>query len=165
MIPGFNDDPHGAWTNGTAMVSQRANNLATTLDAFYRDLSTSSEMRCGRGGNPLSLADNVVMMVTGDTPKNSFDTLGWPDGTPGNANWVYVRSNGFTRIGWFGQVQPGLRTNFDPITGVLSAGATVASSTGAAFAGTLYAIARGDAGAIAPFTAVPYGGVIRSESD
>ena len=40
-----------------------------------------------------------------------------------------LRSNGFTQLGWFGQVQASGRTNFDPMTGALDAGATVAAST------------------------------------
>jgi len=158
ILPAFNDDPHGAFTNGAP--TQRMNNLATMLDAFYRDLSMSSEMSCGRGGSFLSLADNVVMVVLGDTPKNSFDNVGWADGTPGNANVMYLRSNGFTRPGWFGQLQPNLRTSFNPVTGALDPNATAASCTAAAYASVLYAITRGNKGAITPYTTAAFDGAI-----
>jgi hypothetical protein len=129
------------------------------LEAFYTDLLPFNELDCGNGGDFLSLADNVVMIVTGDTPKNSFMATGWPDGTPGNANWMYVRSNGFTKPGWFGDVSETGRTNFDPNTG-MPAMVGIDVSTDAAVAGTLFAIARGDAAAIQPFTSAPFGGVV-----
>jgi hypothetical protein len=160
IMPAFNDDPHGAFSGGIALPAQRANDLATTLDAFYRDLATGSEPLCGRGGNFLSLADNVVLIATGDTPKNSFDNAGWADGTPGGSNWMYLRSNGFTKPGWFGQVTPGARTNFEPFTGQLDPMTATASSTAAAFAGALYAIARGDRAAVQAVTPAPFDGVI-----
>ena len=160
IMPAFNDDPHGAFAAG--VVTQRADDLAVALDAFYTDLAAVNEPTCGHNGQPLSLADNTVLIVTGDTPKDSFNNSGWADGTPGNANWMYMRSNGFTQLGWFGQVQVGSRTNFDPTTGALDAMATVPGSTAAAFAGTLYAVARGNRMAVSPFTVAPYDGVLLS---
>jgi len=156
MVPTLRGDVHNPFaTDGT----QRVNNLTAILDAFYRDLSTSREVACVRNGEPLSLADNVVLIVIGDTPKNSFVT-DWSDGTPGNSNWMYLRSNGFTRPGWFGQILPGTRTNWNPTTGAVDPAATVASSTGAAFAGALYAIARGNKVMVQSFTNMPFDGVI-----
>ncbi len=157
LLPSFNDDPHGAFD--TSIATQRANDLATMLDAFYRDLAANDES-CTKDGNPLALADNVVLIVTGDTPKNSFQRMGWPDGTPGAANWMYVRSNGFTRPGWFGSVNQQTRQSFDPNTGDINATSSVAGSTGAAVGGTLFAIARGDLTAVRRFTNAPFGGVI-----
>lgn len=159
IMQAVNDDPHTAFSSGPP--TQRANNLAAMLDAFYSDLATSSEMTCGQGGNALSLADNVVLIVTGDTPKNSFDNANWPDVTPGGANLMYVRSNGFTRPGWFGEIRPTGRLNFDPTTGALDPMASAASSTKAAVAGALYAIARGDKARVQSFTDAPFDGVIR----
>lgn len=158
ILPAFNDDPHGAFDAG--VVTQRASDLVTALDAFYRDLGEASETSCGHNGQFLSLADNTVVIVTGDTPKNSFTATNWPDTTPGSANWVYVRSNGYTQPGWFGQIQVASRSNFDPMTGALDANATPGGDAAAAFAGTLYAIARGNKAAVTPFTTSPYDGVI-----
>jgi hypothetical protein len=158
VLPAFDDDPHGAFDTGIA--TGRANDLAMALDAFYRDLAMGFEATCGHGGMPLSVADNTVMIISGDTPKNSFASAGWADGTGGNANLLYVRSNGFTKSGWFGALTPmGGRTNFDPNTGALSSASNLSSSD-AAWAGALYAIARGDDGKVAAFTMAPHAGVI-----
>ncbi len=159
ILPGFEDDPHGAFAVG-GVARQRADELATMLDAFYADLAASSERSCGRDGNFLPLADNVVLIATGDTPKDSFTADGWPDGTPAGSNWVYVRSNGFTRPGWFGEISPGLRVNFDPTTGAPAAGAATPPATAAAVAGMLFAIARGDLEAVRRFTNAPFSGVV-----
>jgi hypothetical protein len=51
-------------------------------------------------------------------------------------------------------------TNFNPNTGALDAAATVAASTGAAFAATLYAIARGSKPPVQALTNLPFDGVI-----
>jgi hypothetical protein len=159
MIPAFNDDPHNAFATGGA-ATVRANQLATLLDAFYADLGTGNELDCGKGGQPLSLADNVVLMVTGDTMKDSYVNNLWPDGTAQNANVMYLRSNGFTKPGWFGELQPGnIRLFFDPMTGQSGSG-TAQGDTDAAFAGALYAIARGDRMRIAPFASAPFDGLI-----
>lgn len=152
------DDPHGAFDNGTA--GARADHLAAMLDEFYRELAMSSETACDNAGTPLSVADNVVTVVVGDTPKNSFATAGWSDASPGLANWVYVRSNGFTKPGWFGAVQPGTRVNFNPTTGAADPTATIADSTAAAFAGALYAISRGDKAKVRLVTGAAFDGVI-----
>jgi hypothetical protein len=158
VMPAFLDDPHDAFMNMTATA--RANHLAQALDAFYRDLEMGSETTCGQAGHPLSLADNTVLIVSGDTPKNSYVANGWADGTTGNANVLYVRSNGFTRPGWFGDISPMARINFDPTTGALDPMGPNTASTDAAWAGALYAIARGDKMAVARFTMVPFAGVI-----
>ena len=159
VIPGYNDDPHNAFDSGTATT--RANRLATTMDAFYADLAVFTESRCGRAGAALSVANNTVVTVVGDTPKNPFARAGWGDGTLGASNWMYLRSNGFTRPGWFGQYLPSGRTNFNPSTGALDPAATNATGAGAAFAGALYAIARGNQAAVAQYTSAPYAGVIQ----
>ncbi|MEZ4361170.1 MAG: hypothetical protein R3B48_13385 [Kofleriaceae bacterium] len=158
MMQAVADDPHAAFESGAA--GRRADSLAAMLDEFYRELSMSSEPTCGSGGAALSLADNVVTVVVGDTPKNPFSSAGWSDATPNFANWMYVRSNGFTKPGWFGAVQPGTRINFNPITGAADPDATLADSTAAAFAGALYAIARGDKAKVRLVTEAPFDGVI-----
>jgi hypothetical protein len=99
--------------------------------------------------------------VSGDTFKNPFSRTGWADGTPGNANLLYVRSNGWLKPGWFGALTPGTRTNFDPDTGALtSLGAPIASN--AARLGALFAISRGDAAAVAAVSSQTYGGLVSS---
>jgi hypothetical protein len=71
-----------------------------------------------------------------------------------------LRSNGFTTPGWFGDVAPNQRINFNPSTGALSTAATQAQSTTASFAGTLYAISRGNTAQVAMFITAPFAGVI-----
>lgn len=160
QMDAYRDDPHGAFDSGIATVAAHANETAMSLDAFYRDLAAANETSCGTGHGPLSLADNVVMMVLGDTPKDSYTTSGWPDGTGGNANYFYLRSNGFTKPGWFGQIDAQKsRKTFDPTTGALGGG-DATSDTAAAQAAALYAIARGNAAAVGAITTAPYGGVV-----
>lgn len=163
LLPAFNDDPHGAFAGGNAMVTARADALARILDSFYAELATNVEPKCGHAGKALSLADNVVLIVSGDTPKNSFQRSGWPDGTVGNSNLLYVRSNGYLKPGWFGGLSPTTRTNFDPTTGAAKSGAGPdPDSTAAAQLGILFAIARGDAASVARASAAPYVGVIET---
>lgn len=162
VMPAFNDDPHGAFNDVTAATA-RANQLAAVLDAFYADLAAANEVSCGNNGQLLSLADNVVMIVNGDTMKNPYMRAGWPDGTPQNSNLLYVRSNGFTKPGWFGELTPqGTRLFFDPATGLSGPGGDAPSNTQAAYAGALYSIARGDRTLIAPYVTnnIEFDGVV-----
>ncbi len=159
VIPGTNDDPHSAFDGGTA--PQRADLLTKILDGFYTELAAHSEGTCGHNGPPLSLADNVVLVVSGDTFKNPFDRAGWGDGTPGGANLLYVRSNGYLKPGWFGALTPGTRTNFDPDTGAPTALGAV-PATNAARLGLLFAISRGDTAAVTAVSSAPYGGLVAS---
>ena len=162
LMPAFNDDPHGAFSGGDAAAASRANALARVLDSFYGELALHAEPKCSPVGTPLSLADNVVLVVSGDTPKSSFNRNGWGDGTPGGANLLYVRSNGYLKPGWLGSIGPNGRVNFDPTTGMPSPSALPAVSTTAAQLGILFAIARGDVAAVAKASAAPYAGVIAS---
>lgn len=155
-ISTLRDDPHGAFVGGDATTM--ANDLAGILAGFYAELATSFEATCGADGGRLSLADNVVFVINGDTMKDPFVRNGWPDGTPANSNLVFVRSNGFTKPGWFGQLAPSTRTNFSPVTGERAV-ATAAESTAAAVNGLVYAISRGNAAAVTAFDSSPYAGV------
>lgn len=164
VLPAMNDDPHSAFADAAAIAAttQRADALAKILDSFYAELAASFETTCALRGKRLSLADNTVLVVSGDTHKNPFQGAGWPDGTPGGSNLLYLRSNGHVKPGWFGRLVPdmtGGRTNFDPVTGLATASATSAESTSAAQLGILFAIARGDAAAVAAVSAHPYKGV------
>ncbi|MBS2018066.1 MAG: hypothetical protein JST00_34655 [Deltaproteobacteria bacterium] len=159
LLPGTNDDPHGAFTDVTVATTM-ADRLTRILDGFYTELAKSNEPRCGHGGKALSLADNVVTVVSGDTPKNSFARSGWPDGTAGNSNLLYVRANGWLVPGWFGSVTSAARTNFDPDTGQLSGAVTATTSTNAALAALLFAIARGNVPAVTAATSANYAGLV-----
>ena len=162
LVPGTADDPHSAFASGDATIG--ADILARTLDGLYAELAKSFEKTCGHAGKQLSLADNVVLVANGDTFKNPFDKTGWPDGTPGNSNVVFVRSNGFLEPGWFGRIgSAGTRTNFDPTTGETDGNATIAQSTSAAQLGLLYAITRGNKALVDQVAGgTPYAGVIKT---
>ncbi|HEY0193085.1 MAG TPA: hypothetical protein VGC42_18335, partial [Kofleriaceae bacterium] len=158
LIPAFRDDPHGAFDTGVA--GTRADHLAATLDAFYTDLAATNEPSCSHAAKTVTLADNVATIVDGDTPKNSFNRAGWGDGTTGNSNFLYLRSNGFTTAGWFGSIATTGRTNFNPATGLLDPAAVAADDTAASYAGVLYAIARGDKTRVGTITSAQFDGVI-----
>ncbi len=165
VMPGFNDDPHNAFDDFFGTYTPKMTATLQILDGFYAELAKSTEPKCGQDGVPPSLADNTVLVVTGDTFKHPFERLGWSDSTPGNANLLYVRSNGFLRPGWFGfliPVQPG-RIDFDPVTGdlvgVVGPETRDAASASARLA-TLFAITRGNAAVVAGASSAPYGAAI-----
>jgi hypothetical protein len=156
VAPALEDDPHSAFAD-KALLTKRADELTHTLDSFYDALSKAVEPSCTRRRLPVSLADNVVLVVTGDTPKNSFIQQGWPDSTPQNSNWIFARTNGFLRPGWFGEIKETTAQGFDGHTGGLAA----TSNKDAALAGILYAIARGDAAAVSAVgVTVDYAGLV-----
>ena len=74
ILPGFNDDPHAAFTSGTATTG--GDGLAQILDSFYAELQSHAETGCGHSGQQLSLADNVVLVVSGDTYQELVPGLG-----------------------------------------------------------------------------------------
>jgi len=161
LMPAFNDDPHGAFSGGDALATARADGLARVLDGFYAELAAHPEPKCTTVGASLSLADNVVTIVSGDTPKNFFNRNGWGDGTPGGANLIYVRGNGYLKPGWFGDINVASgRVNFDPVTGAQSTASWSTASTTAAQLAILFAISRGDVSAVARASSAPYRGVV-----
>ena len=159
LMPAFNDDPHGAFAGGDWQPAACADVVARILDGFYAELAAHSEPKCSPVGTPLSLADNVVTIMSGDTPKTPFNRNGWGDGTPGNSNLVYVRSNGYLKPGWFGDLTMNGRVNFDPATGAQFAAANALSTT-AAQLGILFAITRGNVAAVTAASSAPYAGVV-----
>jgi hypothetical protein len=163
LMPAFNDDPHGAFADVAGTVTPRADALARVLDGFYAELAMRQEPKCSHRGAAISLADNVALVVSGDTFKNPFNSSGWSDGTPGNSNLLYVRSNGFLKPGWFGSLTaPSTRTNFNPASGLTDSTATVAASTSAAQLGILFAIARSNRAPVTAVSAAEFSGVIAS---
>lgn len=155
-LPVFNDDPHSAFAAGTVSVNRNAESLARILHSFLEELDTVPD--------PMSaatrLSDNVIMTVSGDTPKNPFVAANWPDNVPGNANWIYVLSQGYIRPGWTGSVTATGRSLFDPRTGMGSTSVPVADCTEAALAAVLYATCHGNKQRVAEFTRAEYSGLI-----
>lgn len=140
IIPAMRDDPHGAFNN-MAQLQATVKALGTIFDAFLADCAAVPDPSgCGQ-----NLDKGVVFTIHGDTPKDPTNANGWPDGTPGNSNWMYVYGNGFLKTGWFGNVSAKrVATGFDPTTGSLVSGQGSGVTAAPAAAAVAYAIAKGD---------------------
>ncbi len=113
VLPAMEDDPHGAFNDMNALRTVTTQ-LGKILDGFMGDLAAVPDTSCGG----TTLADNLVMTIHGDTPKNPLDRGGWPDGTPQNSNWIYVYGNGLLKTGWHGGVDAdGTVRGWSPTTG------------------------------------------------
>lgn len=133
------DDPHGAF-NDPNNPPMTAAILGGMLDAFMADLAATPDASCAG----TSLADNIILTIHGDTPKTPLQASGWPDGTPGNSNWMYVYGNGWLKTGWFGGVmRDGGVRGYDPATGQEN-GTPSAQLAAPASAAVAFAIAKGD---------------------
>ncbi|MDI3283697.1 hypothetical protein [Polyangium sp. 15x6] len=140
MMPAMRDDPHGAF-NDMNNLRNTVGQLGKMFDEFVNDLAAIPDPVC----TSRTLADNIVMTVHGDTPKNPRDRGGWPDGTPNNSNWLYVMGNGYTKTGWFGGVRAdGSTDGFDPTTGENVPGQQSNATSAAAGAAVAFAVAKGD---------------------
>ena len=140
IMPAMRDDPHGAF-NDMNNLNNTVAMLGKVFDEFMNDLTATPDPLC----TTRSLADNVVMTVHGDTPKNPRDRGGWPDGTPNNSNWLYVMGNGHLKTGWFGGVRAdGSTDGFDPTTGDNVPNQQSNATSAAAGAAVAYAVAKGD---------------------
>ena len=104
-----------------------------------------------------------MISIHGDTPKDPLVRSGWPDGTPGNSNWVYVLGAGWTKTGWFGGImRDGSVHGFNPATGASVPGQSSAMTAQAASAAIAYAVAKGDQRRVNDFyRGVDYAGIVR----
>jgi len=75
VIPGFSDDPHGAFNN-MAGLRGTARAIGVMLDAFMADLLAVDDPTCAGA----KIGDSTVITIGGDTPKDPLDRGGWPDG-------------------------------------------------------------------------------------
>lgn len=140
IIPAMRDDPHGAFANMNNL-NNTVKSLGRMLDEFLNDLAKVQDPTC----TARTLADDVVLTIHGDTPKNPLNMNGWPDGTPGNSNWLYVMGNGHLKTGWFGGVKAnGSTVGFDPTTGKDMPGQPSTATSAAAGAAVAFAVAKGD---------------------
>lgn len=101
VLPAMNDDPHNAFNGGVGArdVDVVPAQLKTIFDAFFADLTTRVDTATNR-----ALIDDFVMSIWGDTPKNSLNPGGWPDGTQQGSNWMYVWGGGHLFSGWYGGI-------------------------------------------------------------
>lgn len=143
-LPAFNDDPHPAFANGTALPI--ATGLAMALDWFMNQMAATPDPFCpGK-----TLSDNLVMTFTGDMPKSPFSsTDDWNDSPPQSANWIYIVHNGELKPGWFGNVEPGRKRHWDPVNNkptpdTQEQGSLERPLAGAGLAGAVLAVAKGD---------------------
>lgn len=147
ILPAMNDDPHNAFNGGAGNRDADIvpGQLKGIFDAFMNDLIATKDDNTLR-----SLADDFVMSIHGDTPKNPLQPGGWPDGTPGGSNWIYVWGGGHLFTGWFGGIDrngntQGFDANGNP--------AAYSAANGARFgtASLAYALAKRDDRLISPF--------------
>jgi hypothetical protein len=140
VIPALRDDPHGAFGDmNNLLMTVKA--LGQYLDQFMTDMMGVQDPSCTSS----SMADNLVITVHGDTPKDPTNRNGWPDGTPSNSNWMYVMGNGYLKTGWFGGVHAdGSVSGFDPSTGADVPGQSSNMTSAAAGAAVAYAVCKGD---------------------
>jgi hypothetical protein len=142
-MPAMNDDPHGAFDGGD--VNSVPAMLKGVFDGFLTHLTATIDTATGK-----TLADDVVMTIEGDTPKDCLNRSGWPDGTPMNTNHIYVMGAGNLKTGWYGRVQAngqveGFDANANPAT------YNGASQAKLAIASIAYAVAKRDERAISAF--------------
>lgn len=144
IMPAFRDDPHGMFGAGNAAAVASALAIGKLFDGFMTQAAATADPSC----SGKSLADNLVITVHGDTPKDPFNRNGWGDNTPNNSNWLYVFGNGYLKTGWFGGIRDtkpnATADGFDPATGQLVAGQASAVTANAAAAAAAYAVAKGD---------------------
>jgi hypothetical protein len=151
-LPAFNDDPHGAF----------AGNPTELFDGFGRSLQ-SFQGALDNTQDPVQsqkrVGDRLVMTLSGDTTKDPFQRSGWPDGTPGGSNMLFVQSAGWLPGGWVGDVTPNSRVNWDPTTGKNDPNQPTGLCTSAACGAVLYAVSGGSKDAVRPFYNGPLDGI------
>lgn len=139
---GFNNDPHGAFAGGDAQPAMVGAAIGKMLNGLYTLAKSMPDPSC----SSKTLADALVMTVSGDTYKAPFNRDGWGDGTPQGTNLFYVMGNGFLKTGWIGEVTPTGSQGWDPATGQNNGnyqGRGAMLGNAAAAAG-LFAVAKGD---------------------
>jgi hypothetical protein len=143
-MPAFNDDPHGAFDGGEVNTTPPA--IKAVFDGFMAHLTATIDTATMK-----TLADDVMFTVEGDTPKDCLNRGGWPDGSPGNTNHIYVWGAGMLKTGWFGKVTTGGQAQgFDP-AGNPTTQYNGAAQARLALASIGYAIAKRDERAISTF--------------
>ncbi len=143
VLPAMDDDPHGAFDGGDINIVP--NQLKAVFDGFMNDLQATVD-----DNTMVTLGDDTVITIHGDTYKSPQTRGGWPDGTPGNTNIIYVYSAGNLKSGWYGSVsRTGTVQGFDTSGNATTYnGATEAKLATASIA---YAIAKRDERAISQF--------------
>lgn len=162
LCPGLRGDPHQAF-NDMNTLRDTVRRLGLMFDRFMEDLDEVDTVTGSRH------ADEVVLLIHGDTPKTPRDRNNWLDGTANNSNWVYVMGNGRLRTGSFGVYtadEGGAVHSVNPATGEPDANRDSASTGPQVGAAILYAIAGDHAVVRQHYTGgEPYSGYIREDLD
>jgi hypothetical protein len=149
-LPVFNDDPHTAFTG--RFFTPIADGLAMCMDWFMGQMVSTRDPACAGK----SLADNLVISISGDMPKDPFSSAGdWNDAPAMAANWVYIIHNGELVPGWFGDMEPTRKRQWDPSLNQLSQSTQDQAMlerpmNNGALAGLLYAVAQGKKARVKP---------------
>lgn len=143
VVRGFNNDPHGLFAGGDAAAAAVASATGKMLDGLYNLAKSRPDPGCASK----TLADRIVLAISGDTYKAPFNRGGWGDGTPNGSNLLYVMGNGHLKTGWFGDIDPAAgAVGWSQATGntggaYTGRGAELGASAAAAL---LFAISKGD---------------------
>jgi hypothetical protein len=152
IFPAMLDDPHGMFSGGNAMAQMTAQTLGQIFTAFMNDCANTPDPAC----SSQKLSDSIIITSHGDTTKDPTNRGGWPDGTPGNSNTLYVYGNGYLKTGWFGNIDgSGNVTGWDPTTGAAVPGQASAMTAAPAGAAVLYAVSKGDSRRVEDFYTGP----------
>jgi hypothetical protein len=143
VLPAMDDDPHTAFdANDVATVPAQ---LKAVFDGFMNDLTLATDSATNQ-----VLADDTIITIHGDTPKDCTNKTGWPDGTPGGTNLVYVYGAGHLMTGWWGGIdRTATATGFGPDGKAAAYNGTTEAKI--ACASIAYAIAKRDDRAISNF--------------
>ncbi len=150
VMRGFNNDPHGMFANGDAMATTVAMAMGKMLSGVHDLAKSRQDPSC----SAKTLADSIVLSVSGDTYKAPFQRAGWGDGTQNGSNLLYVMGGGHLKSGWFGDLDPTAgAVGWDQTSGNAGGsyngrGAELGASASAAL---LYAVSKGDARRVADF--------------
>jgi hypothetical protein len=158
ILPALRDDPHGAF-NDMGNLNNRVTVLGQMLDALMIDLGTAQDPVCAGK----TLADTTVLTIHGDTPKTPRNRSGWPDGTPGDSNWIYVLGQGYLKTGWFGGITPNDVIGFDPKTGADVPNQPSSATAAAAGAAVAFAVAQGDPQRVSQFFGGSIAGIVNEQ--
>jgi len=144
VMRGFNNDPHGMFAGGNAQAAGVSGAMSKMMDGLYKLGKSLKDPAC----SAKTLADAMVLSISGDTFKQPFARNNWGDGTPGGANLMYVMGAGLIKTGWHGELaNANTARGFDIATGNVSTAAynTIRGQlSAAAGAATLFAVAKGD---------------------
>ncbi len=145
VVRGFNNDPHGMFAGGDGQATTVGQSLKKMMDGLYQLGKSLQDPSC----SSKTLADALVLTISGDTYKQPFNRNNWDDGTPGGSNILYVMGAGQVKTGWFGElVNNNTVRGWDIATGNVNAALNFQQVRGdlgaAASAAALFAVAKGD---------------------